>query len=113
MSYSSFICRREIPNSLSSIFLAYAPVMTSSGLLFILLLINVLSLSICLPFVSSPLAKIRHLSPTDTSRVFSLRGGMQLFVKTLSGKTVSIEVEEGESIEDVKAKISEKVRGLL
>lgn len=36
------------------------------------------------------------------------RGGMQLFVKTLTGKTVSIEVEEGESIEDVKAKISEK-----
>lgn len=33
---------------------------------------------------------------------------MQLFVKTLTGKTVSIEVEEGESIEDVKAKISEK-----
>jgi len=33
---------------------------------------------------------------------------MQLFVKTLQGKTVSIEVEEGESIEDVKAKISEK-----
>lgn len=38
----------------------------------------------------------------------SMRGGMQLFVKTLTGKTVSIEVEEGESIEDVKAKISEK-----
>ena len=37
-----------------------------------------------------------------------MRGGMQLFVKTLTGKTVSIEVEEGESIEDVKAKISEK-----
>jgi len=36
------------------------------------------------------------------------RGGMQLFVKTLTGKTVSIEVEEGESIEEVKAKISEK-----
>ena len=33
---------------------------------------------------------------------------MQLFVKTLTGKTVSIEVEEGESIEDVKAKIAEK-----
>jgi len=33
---------------------------------------------------------------------------MQLFVKTLTGKTVSIEVEENESIEDVKAKISEK-----
>jgi ubiquitin len=37
-----------------------------------------------------------------------MRGGMQLFVKTLTGKTVSIEVEEGESIEDVKAKIAEK-----
>lgn len=33
---------------------------------------------------------------------------MQLFVKTLTGKTVSIEVEEGESIEEVKAKIAEK-----
>jgi ubiquitin len=40
--------------------------------------------------------------------VLRLRGGMQLFVKTLTGKTVAIEVEEGESIEDVKAKISEK-----
>jgi ubiquitin C len=40
--------------------------------------------------------------------ILSLRGGMQLFVKTLTGKTVSIEVEEGESIEDVKAKIAEK-----
>lgn len=43
------------------------------------------------------------------SRTLNLpRGGMQLFVKTLTGKTVSIEVEEGESIEDVKAKIAEK-----
>jgi len=40
--------------------------------------------------------------------VLSLRGGMQLFVKTLTGKTVSIDVEEGESIEEVKAKIAEK-----
>ena len=36
------------------------------------------------------------------------RGGMQLFVKTLSGKTVSIECEESDKIEDVKAKIEEK-----
>lgn len=42
------------------------------------------------------------------STALDLRGGMQLFVKTLTGKTVSIEVEEGESIEDVKAKIAEK-----
>jgi len=48
-------------------------------------------------------------SPTLLNRVLSTpRGGMQLFVKTLTGKTVSIEVEEGESIEDLKAKIAEK-----
>jgi ubiquitin len=48
--------------------------------------------------------------PADTSMqsILAVRGGMQLFVKTLTGKTVSIEVEEGESIEDVKAKIAEK-----
>ena len=36
------------------------------------------------------------------------RGGQQLFVKTLSGKTVSIECEESDKIEDVKAKIEEE-----
>ena len=40
--------------------------------------------------------------------LFGIRGGQQLFVKTLTGKTVSVEVEPGESIESVKAKISEK-----
>mmetsp|Transcript_2731 Transcript_2731/g.3883 ORF Transcript_2731/g.3883 Transcript_2731/m.3883 type:complete len:273 (+) Transcript_2731:170-988(+) len=47
--------------------------------------------------------------PFGLGSAFSIpRGGMQLFVKTLTGKTVSIEVEENESIEDVKAKIAEK-----
>ena len=46
--------------------------------------------------------------PSSLNAALQLRGGMQLFVKTLTGKTVSIEVEEGESIEDVKAKIAEK-----
>lgn len=45
---------------------------------------------------------------TINTKLFQLRGGMQLFVKTLTGKTVTIDVEEGESIEDVKAKIAEK-----
>jgi large subunit ribosomal protein L40e len=40
--------------------------------------------------------------------VLDLQGGIQLFAKTLTGKTVSIKVEEGESIEEVKAKIAEK-----
>jgi ubiquitin len=48
------------------------------------------------------------ISSTLSSVLGVPRGGMQLFVKTLTGKTVSIEVEEGESIEDVKAKIAEK-----
>ena len=38
----------------------------------------------------------------------AMPGGMQLFVKTLTGKTISVEVEEGDRIEDVKAKIQEK-----
>mmetsp|Transcript_29159 Transcript_29159/g.64288 ORF Transcript_29159/g.64288 Transcript_29159/m.64288 type:complete len:288 (+) Transcript_29159:26-889(+) len=47
--------------------------------------------------------------PFGLSKALDVRGGsQQLFVKTLTGKTVSIEVEEGEAIEDVKAKIAEK-----
>ena len=38
-------------------------------------------------------------------RALRLRGGSsQLFVKTLSGKTVTVEVEESDSIADVKAR---------
>ena len=36
-----------------------------------------------------------------------LRGGMQIFVKTLTGKTITLEVEPCDSIEDVKAKIQD------
>jgi ubiquitin len=59
-----------------------------------------------LPFVQSN--RIKSVSSPTVSMIVGLRGGMQLFVKTLTGKTVSVEVEEGESIEDVKAKIAEK-----
>jgi len=45
-------------------------------------------------------------------RLFSLRGGegagQQIFIKTLSGKTVTVDVEEGDTIADVKAKIQDK-----
>ena len=37
--------------------------------------------------------------------VLRLRGGMQIFVKTLTGKTITLEVEQADSIEAVKAKI--------
>ena len=37
-----------------------------------------------------------------------LRGGMQIFVKTLVGKTITLEVKASETIMDVKAKIQDK-----
>ncbi|BHF79510.1 hypothetical protein SprV_0702263000 [Sparganum proliferum] len=37
-----------------------------------------------------------------------LLGGMQIFVKTLTGKTITLEVEPSDSIENVKAKIQDK-----
>ncbi len=40
--------------------------------------------------------------------VLHLRGGMQIFVKTLTGKTITLEVEPSDRIENVKAKIQNK-----
>ena len=40
--------------------------------------------------------------------VLKLRGGMQIYVKTLTGKTLTLEVEPRYTIENVKAKIQDK-----
>ena len=40
--------------------------------------------------------------------VLRLRGGMQIFVKTLTGKTITLEVENADTIESVKQKIQDK-----
>merc|ERR1711936_1249649 len=49
--------------------------------------------------------RMEELFLTTTSR---MRGGMQIFVKTLTGKTITLEVEPSDSIENVKAKIQDK-----
>merc|ERR1711988_789783 len=40
--------------------------------------------------------------------VLRLRGGMQIFVKTLTGKTITLDVEASDTIGNVKAKIQDK-----
>merc|ERR1712226_1468337 len=59
--------------------------------------------------LSSPVSSSRMEEPfpTTTSRRnllstwSSLRGGMQIFVKTLTGKTITLEVEPSDTIENV------------
>jgi ubiquitin C len=40
--------------------------------------------------------------------VLRLRGGVQIFVRTLVGKTITLEVEPADTIESVKAKVQDK-----
>jgi ubiquitin C len=40
--------------------------------------------------------------------VLRLRGGMQIFVRTLTGKTITVDVEAADTIESIKTKIQDK-----
>jgi hypothetical protein len=61
-------------------------------------------------------ARLCSMRPIGRNTVFqkpvpsflTIRGGMQVFVKTLTGKTISVDVEPDESVESLKAKIQQK-----
>ena len=57
--------------------------------------------------VSPASIDLRKVSPT-LGLVLRLRGGMQIFVKTLTGKTITLDVEPSDTIDNVKTKIQDK-----
>jgi len=74
-----------------------------------LLAFAILNAQVCAKSWRTPSASYRATNSGDVVKnVLGIRGGMQVFVKTLSGKTISVECEPDESIESLKAKIMEK-----
>lgn len=64
---------------------------------------------LCVRIVSSLFNRnVFHYYEHPCSSILKLRGGMQVFVKTLTGKTISVECEQDESIDSLKKKIFSK-----
>lgn len=56
----------------------------------------------------NPSYKILHPDGRNPNSSFGREGKMQIFVKTLTGKTITLEVESSDTIDNVKAKIQDK-----
>ncbi|CAH1420445.1 unnamed protein product [Lactuca virosa] len=62
----------------------------------------------CCRFGEFPTRSRLHHKDLTIHLFLRLRGGMQIFVKTLTGKTITMEVESSETIDNVKTKIQDK-----
>ena len=59
-------------------------------------------------FIDSVKGAVDNAHNATAHRVRGLRGGMQVFVKTLTGKTITLDVEPSDTVENVKQKIQDK-----
>ncbi len=54
------------------------------------------------------LEDLRNRMNTTKETLGMIDGGMQIFVKTKDGKTITLDIEAGDAVIDVKAKIQDK-----